>query len=47
MDMKKDAKQEHEELVALLDTHPEITASDCSSVSSKPLFTFASIIFSF
>jgi hypothetical protein len=33
--MKKDAKEQHEKLVALLEKDSALTASDCSSVSSK------------
>jgi hypothetical protein len=33
--MQKDAKQEHEELMALLAAHPDMTSSDLSSVSHK------------
>ncbi|KAJ7261969.1 hypothetical protein C8J57DRAFT_1471260 [Mycena rebaudengoi] len=31
--MKKDAKQQHDELMALLDAHPGLINSDCSSVT--------------
>jgi hypothetical protein len=30
--MKKDAKEHHNELMALLDTHPDLSISDHSSV---------------
>ncbi|KAJ7288595.1 hypothetical protein C8J57DRAFT_1642642 [Mycena rebaudengoi] len=30
--IKKDAKQQHDELLALLDAHPDLSSSDCSSV---------------
>jgi hypothetical protein len=32
-EMRRDAKQHHEELVALLATHPDLTDSDRFSVS--------------
>jgi hypothetical protein len=32
MQIKKDAKQQHEDLVAFLKDHPELTNSDSSSV---------------
>jgi hypothetical protein len=35
--MKKDAKQQHEELVALLKAHPELTNSDGSTVRTTLL----------
>jgi hypothetical protein len=34
MQMKKDEKQQHEELVALLKAHPELTNSDGSTAST-------------
>jgi hypothetical protein len=33
--MQKDAKQQHDELMALLVAHPDLTSSDRSSVSYK------------
>ncbi|KAJ7267734.1 hypothetical protein C8J57DRAFT_1717316 [Mycena rebaudengoi] len=32
-DAKKDAKQQHNELMALLNAHPDLSSSDCSSVN--------------
>jgi hypothetical protein len=37
MQMQKDAKQHHEELMALLAAHPDMTSSDLSSVCHKLL----------
>jgi hypothetical protein len=33
--MKKDAKEQHDQLVVLLETDSDLTGSDCSSVSRK------------
>ncbi|KAJ7257426.1 hypothetical protein C8J57DRAFT_1235143 [Mycena rebaudengoi] len=33
--MKKDAKEQHEQLVALLETNSDLTGSDCSSVTGN------------
>jgi hypothetical protein len=33
--MKKDAKEQHEQLVAFLEAQSDLTNSDCSSVSGK------------
>jgi hypothetical protein len=33
--IQKDAKEQHEELMALLAAHPDLTSSDRSSVSHK------------
>jgi hypothetical protein len=35
--MRKEAKQQHEELLALLAAHPDLTNSERSSVSDKKL----------
>jgi hypothetical protein len=40
--MKKDMKEQHEELVALLETQPDLSMSDSSSVCSNilvPIFS--------